>query len=122
MPTVSDFVVQRVRQWGVTRVFGFPGDGVGELDGALGQAERDGKGLSYIRPTHEEICALMAVAHAKFTGEVGVCIATSSPGAFHLINGLYDANMDNQPVVAIVGQQGLNALGTFNQQESNLER
>ncbi len=122
MPTVSDFVVQRVRQWGVTRVFGFPGDGVGELDGALGQAERNGEGLSYIRPTHEEICALMAVAHAKFTGEVGVCVATSSPGAFHLINGLYDANMDNQPVVAIVGQQGLNALGTFNQQESNLER
>jgi pyruvate dehydrogenase (quinone) len=122
MRTVSDFVVQRVRQWGVTRVFGFPGDGVGDLDGALGRAERDGDGLSYIRPTHEEICALMAVAHAKFTGEVGVCIATSSPGAFHLINGLYDANMDNQPVVAIVGQQGLNALGTFNQQESNLER
>ena len=122
MPTVSDFVVQRVREWGVTRVFGFPGDGVGELDGALGKADRDGQGLSYIRPTHEEICALMAVAHAKFTGEVGVCIATSSPGAFHLINGLYDANMDNQPVVAIVGQQGLNALGTFNQQESNLER
>ena len=106
----------------MTRVFGFPGDGVGELDGALGQAERDGRGLSYVRPTHEEICSLMAVAHAKFTGEVGVCIATSSPGAFHLINGLYDANMDNQPVVAIVGQQGLNALGTFNQQESNLER
>jgi pyruvate dehydrogenase (quinone) len=122
MTTVSDFVIQRVQQWGVTRVFGFPGDGVGELDGALGQAEREGQGLSYIRPTHEEICALMAVAHAKFTGEVGVCIATSSPGAFHLINGLYDAQMDNQPVVAIVGQQGLNALGTFNQQESNLER
>jgi pyruvate dehydrogenase (quinone) len=122
MRTVSDFVVQRVRQWGVTRTFAFPGDGVGELDGALERAERAGEGLSYIRPTHEEICALMAVAHAKFTGEVGVCIATSSPGAFHLINGLYDANMDNQPVVAIVGQQGLNALGTFNQQESNLER
>jgi pyruvate dehydrogenase (quinone) len=122
MTTVSYFVIQRVKQWGVTRVFGFPGDGVGEFDGALGQAEREGNGLSYIRPTHEEICALMAVAHAKFTGEVGVCIATSSPGAFHLINGLYDANMDNQPVVAIVGQQGLNALGTFNQQESNLER
>ena len=64
----------------------------------------------------------MATAHAKFTGEVGVCVATSSPGAFHMINGLYDAKMDNQPVVAIVGQQGLNALGTFTQQESNLER
>lgn len=122
MPTVSDFMVQRIRQWGVTRVFGFPGDGIGAFDGALGKAEREGNGLTYIRPTHEEICALMATAHAKFTGEVGVCIATSSPGGFHLINGLYDAKMDNQPVVAIVGQQGLNSLGTFTQQESNLER
>lgn len=122
MTTVGDFVVQRLREWGVTRVFGFPGDGIGAFDGALGRAERDGEGLSYIRPTHEEICALMATAHAKFTGEVGVCIATSSPGAFHLLNGLYDAAMDNQPVVAIVGQQGLASLGTFNQQENNLER
>jgi pyruvate dehydrogenase (quinone) len=119
--TVSDFVIQRVRDWGVTRVFGFPGDGIGAFDGALGQAEHDGEGLEYIRPTHEEICALMATAHAKFTGEVGVCIATSSPGAFHMMNGLYDAAMDNQPVVAIVGQQGLNAFGTFTQQESKLE-
>ena len=119
--TVSDFLIQRIREWGVRRVFGFPGDGVGAFDGALGKAEREGDGLEYIRPTHEEICALMAVAHAKFTGEVGVCIATSSPGAFHMMNGLYDAAMDNQPVVAIVGQQGLNALGTFTMQESNLE-
>ncbi|WP_188673859.1 thiamine pyrophosphate-requiring protein [Subtercola lobariae] len=122
MATVSDFVIQRIKEWGVTRVFGYPGDGAGEFDGALGKAERDGTGVQYIRPTHEEICGLMATAHAKFTGEVGVCIATSSPGAFHLLNGLYDAQMDNQPVVAIVGQQGLNALGTFTMQESNLER
>ncbi|MEF2977577.1 thiamine pyrophosphate-requiring protein [Subtercola sp. YIM 133946] len=122
MTTVSDFVIQRMKDWGVTRVFGFPGDGAGAFDGALGKAEREGAGLQYIRPTHEEICGLMATAHAKFTGEVGVCIATSSPGAFHLLNGLYDAQMDNQPVVAIVGQQGLNALGTFTMQESNLER
>jgi pyruvate dehydrogenase (quinone) len=122
MPTVSDFVIQRIRDWGVSRVFGFPGDGIGEFDGALGAAERAGIGLEYIRPTHEEICSLMATAHAKFTGEVGVCMATSSPGAFHMINGLYDAKMDNQPVVAFVGQQGLNAFGTFTQQESNLER
>ena len=121
MTNVSDFVIERVRAWGVTRVFGFPGDGIGEFDGALGRAERENVGLEYIRPTHEEICALMATAHAKFTGEVGVCIATSSPGAFHLMNGLYDAAMDNQPVVAIVGQQGLNSFGTFTQQESNLE-
>src|ERR1700712_5104141 len=121
MPTVSDFVIQRIRQWGVTRVFGYPGDGIGAFDGALGKAEKSGEGFEYIRPTHEEICALMATAHAKFTGEVGVCMATSSPGAFHMMNGLYDAAMDNQPVVAIVGQQGLNAFGTFTMQESNLE-
>ncbi|GAA5226214.1 thiamine pyrophosphate-requiring protein [Paeniglutamicibacter antarcticus] len=120
--TVSDFVIQRVRDWGISRVFGFPGDGIGAFDGALGKAEREGDGLEYIRPTHEEICSLMATAHAKFTGEVGVCVATSSPGAFHMLNGLYDAKMDNQPVVAIIGQQGLNSLGTFTQQESNLER
>ncbi|MBM6621666.1 thiamine pyrophosphate-requiring protein [Micrococcaceae bacterium RIT802] len=120
--TVSDFVIGRIREWGVSRIFGFPGDGIGAFDGALGKAERDGEGLEYIRPTHEEICALMATAYAKFTGEVGVCAATSSPGAFHLLNGLYDAKMDNQPVVAIVGQQGLSSLGTFTQQESNLER
>ncbi|MFC5930388.1 thiamine pyrophosphate-requiring protein [Cryobacterium melibiosiphilum] len=121
-PTVSDFLVQRLKEWGVSRIFGFPGDGIGEFDGALGRADRRGDGLDYVRPTHEEVCALMAVAHAKFTGEVGVCVATSSPGAFHLINGLYDAKMDNQPVVAIVGQQGLASLGTFTQQENNLER
>ncbi|MFC4245127.1 thiamine pyrophosphate-requiring protein [Gryllotalpicola reticulitermitis] len=121
MTTVSDFLIQRVREWGVSRIFGYPGDGIGDFDGALGRAERAGTGLDYVRPTHEEIAAFMATAHAKFTGEVGVCAATSSPGAFHLLNGLYDAQMDNVPVVAIVGQQGLDALGTFTQQESNLE-
>ncbi|MDN5760765.1 MAG: thiamine pyrophosphate-requiring protein [Microlunatus sp.] len=122
MATVSDFMIERMQAWGVSRVFAFPGDGVGEFDGALEKAQREGHGLAYVRPTHEEICGLMATAHAKFTGEVGVCIATSSPGAFHLLNGLYDAASDNQPVVAIVGQQGLASLGTFNQQENNLER
>ncbi len=122
MTTVSDFVIERIKVWGVTRIFGFPGDGIGEFDGALGKAEREGDGLDYIRPTHEEICSLMATAHAKFTGEVGVCTATSSPGAFHLLNGLYDAKADNQPVVAILGQQGLASFGTFTQQENNLER
>ena len=120
--TVSEFVIERVREWGVSRVFGYPGDGIGEFDGALGATDRAGDGLEYIRPTHEEVCALMATAHAKFTGEVGVCIATSGPGAFHLLNGLYDAQMDNQPVVAIVGQQGLASLGTRVMQENNLER
>ncbi|MGT2426556.1 thiamine pyrophosphate-requiring protein [Amnibacterium kyonggiense] len=120
--TVSEFVIQRMREWGVRRVYGYPGDGIGEFDGALGGADRDGDGLEYIRPTHEEMAAFMATAHAKFTGEVGVCIATSSPGAFHMLNGLYDAKSDNVPVVAIVGQQGLASIGTFTQQEDNLER
>lgn len=120
--TVGDFVIDRIQEWGVSRVFGFPGDGIGAFDGALGDAERAGEGLEYIRPTHEEICSLMATAHAKFTGEIGVCVATSSPGAFHMLNGLYDAKMDNQPVVAFVGQQGLDSFGTFVQQENNLER
>ncbi|GAA2752983.1 thiamine pyrophosphate-requiring protein [Amnibacterium kyonggiense] len=120
--TVSEFVIRRMREWGVRRVYGYPGDGIGEFDGALGSADRTDEGLEYIRPTHEEMCAFMATAHAKFTGEVGVCIATSSPGAFHLLNGLYDAKSDNVPVVAIVGQQGLASIGTFTQQEDNLER
>jgi pyruvate dehydrogenase (quinone) len=120
--TVSEFVIRRMQEWGVTRVYGYPGDGIGELDGALGKTDRDGTGLEYIRPTHEEMAAFMATAHAKFTGEIGVCIATSSPGAFHLINGLYDAKSDNVPVVAVVGQQGLASIGTFTQQEDNLER
>ncbi len=120
--TVSDFVIDRLIEWGVDRIFGFPGDGIGAFDGALMRADEEELPLSYIRPTHEEICALMATAHAKWTGRLGVCCATSSPGAFHMINGLYDAQMDNQPVVAIVGQQGLASLGSAFQQESNLER
>jgi pyruvate dehydrogenase (quinone) len=120
--TVSEFVIRRMQEWGVSRVYGYPGDGIGEFDGVLGKTDREGTGLEYIRPTHEEMSAFMATAHAKFTGEVGVCIATSSPGAFHLLNGLYDAKSDNVPVVAIVGQQGLASLGTFTQQEDNLER
>lgn len=122
MATVSDFIIDRLIEWGLHQFYGFPGDGIGGFDGALGQAEKDGKDFVYIRPTHEEIASLMATAHAKFTGEVGVCIATSGPGAVHLLNGLYDAYCDNQPVVAIVGQQARAAMGTDFQQELNMER
>jgi pyruvate dehydrogenase (quinone) len=122
MTTVSDFVIERLIEWDLHRFYGYPGDGIGGFDGALERAERSGQDFRYIRPTHEEICSFMATAHAKFTGEVGVCIATSGPGAIHLLNGLYDAKMDNQPVLAIVGQQGRVALGTDSQQEMNLER
>ncbi len=120
--TVSDFVIDRLIEWDLHRFYGFPGDGVGGLDGALERGQSEGKDFTYIRPTHEEIAAFMACAHAKFTGEVGVCMATSGPGAVHLLNGLYDAKMDNQPVVAIVGQQGLVSLGSDTQQQLNLER
>ncbi len=98
MTTVSDFIIDRLIEWDLHLWYGFPGDGIGGFDGALGRAERAGKDFRYIRPTHEEMAALMATAHAKFTGEVGVCIATSGPGAAHLVNGLYDAKGDNQPV------------------------
>ncbi len=120
--TVSDFIIDRLIAWDLHLFYGFPGDGIGGFDGALERAEADEKDFRYIRPTHEEIAAFMACAHAKFTGEVGVCIATSGPGAIHLLNGLYDAKMDNQPVVAIVGQQGLVSLGSDTQQQVNLER
>lgn len=120
--TVSDFVIDRLIEWDLHRFYGFPGDGVGGFDGALERGESAGKDFRYIRPTHEEIASLLACAHAKFTGEVGVCVATSGPGAIHLLNGLYDAKMDNQPVVAIVGQQGRVSLGSEAQQQVNLER
>ncbi len=122
MYTVSDFVIDRLIAWDLHRFYGYPGDGIGGFDGALGRAEADGKDFRYLRPTHEEMASLMACAHAKFTGGVGVCIATSGPGAVHLMNGLYDARCDNQPVVAIVGQQARTAMGSDFQQELNMER
>lgn len=122
MYTVSDFVIDRLIEWDLHRFYGFPGDGIGGFDGALGRAEQDGKDFRYIRPTHEEMCSLMATAHAKFTGEVGVCMSTSGPGAVHMMNGLYDAKCDNQPVVAVVGQQARVAMGSDFQQELNMER
>jgi pyruvate dehydrogenase (quinone) len=120
--TVSDFVIDRLIEWDLHQFYGFPGDGIGGFDGALERGESAGKAFTYIRPTHEEIAAFLACAHAKFTGEVGVCMATSGPGAVHLLNGLYDAKMDNQPVVAIVGQQGLVSFGSDTQQQIDLER
>ncbi|MCK0509865.1 thiamine pyrophosphate-binding protein [Aromatoleum buckelii] len=93
--TVGDFLLQRLSAWGVKRVFGYPGDGINGIMGAFG---RYGEGLRFVQARHEELAAFMACAHAKFTGEVGVCLATSGPGAIHLLNGLYDAKLDHQPV------------------------
>ncbi len=116
-PTVSDFVIQRLYEWGVRRVYGYPGDGINGLMGAIDRA--DGA-IDFVQTRHEELAAFMATAHAKFSGEVGVCLATSGPGAIHLLNGLYDAKLDHQPVVAIVGQQKRSALGGDYQQEVDL--
>jgi pyruvate dehydrogenase (quinone) len=115
--TASDYLVQRLHDWGIRRVFGYPGDGINGVMGALNRA--NGK-IQFIQARHEEMAAFMACAYAKFTGEVGVCIATSGPGAIHLLNGLYDAKMDHQPVLAIVGQQATTALGADYQQEVDL--
>ncbi|WP_409271516.1 thiamine pyrophosphate-requiring protein [Pseudomonas sp. KCJK9111] len=115
--TVGDFLVERLYQWGVRRIFGYPGDGINGVFGALNRA---GAKIQFIQARHEEMAAFMASAHAKFTGELGVCIATSGPGASHLLTGLYDARMDHQPVLAIVGQQARAALGGHYQQELDL--
>jgi pyruvate dehydrogenase (quinone) len=114
---VADFILERLRAWNVERVYGYPGDGINALLGALDRA--DGK-PELIQVRHEEMAAFMACGHAKFSGDVGVCMVTSGPGAIHLLNGLYDAKLDHQPVVAIVGQQARTALGGSYQQEVDL--
>ncbi|MBX3619089.1 MAG: thiamine pyrophosphate-requiring protein [Rhizobacter sp.] len=115
--TVSDQILERLHTWGVRRIFGYPGDGI---NGLMGAFDRMGERMQFVQSRHEELAAFMATAHAKFTGEVGVCMATSGPGAIHLLNGLYDARADHQPVVAIVGQQARAALGGDYQQEVDL--
>ncbi|MGH2480844.1 MAG: thiamine pyrophosphate-binding protein, partial [Ktedonobacteraceae bacterium] len=115
--TVSDFLLKRLSAWGVKRIYGYPGDGI---NGILGGLERHQELFEFVQVRHEEMAAFMATAHAKFTGEVGVCLATSGPGAIHLLNGLYDAKMDHQPVVAIVGQSARAAIGGNYQQEVDL--
>ncbi|ATB29742.1 thiamine pyrophosphate-requiring protein [Melittangium boletus] len=115
--TVGDYLLYRLSQWGVRRIYGYPGDGINGLLGALGRNSE----FQFIQARHEEMAAFMACAHAKFTGEPGVCMATSGPGAIHLLNGLYDAKLDHQPVVAIVGQQASMALGGAYQQEVDLQ-
>lgn len=116
--TTSDFLIQRLGQWGVKRIYGYPGDGI---NGIMGAIDRANEAMRFVQVRHEEMAAFMACAHAKFTGEVGVCLATSGPGAIHLLNGLYDAKLDHQPVVAIVGQSSRLAIGGSYQQEVDLQ-
>jgi pyruvate dehydrogenase (quinone) len=117
MVNVADYVLNRLAGWGIHRIYGYPGDGINGFLGALDRAHGDPE---LIQPRHEEMGAFMATAHAKFTGEVGCAMATSGPGAIHLLNGLYDAKMDHQPVVAIIGQQKRISLGVQYQQEVDL--
>ncbi len=114
---VSDHLLHRLNDWGISRIYGYPGDGI---NGLMGAFDRAGDRLELVHSRHEEMSAFMACAHAKFTGEIGVCLATSGPGAIHLLNGLYDAKLDHQPVLAIVGQQAQSGLGGSYQQEVDL--
>jgi pyruvate dehydrogenase (quinone) len=115
--TAADYLCERLLEWGVRTVYGYPGDGI---NGILGALRRHQDRLRFIQVRHEEMAAFMACGHAKWTGEVGVCMATSGPGAIHLLNGLYDARLDHQPVVAIVGQAPVSSLGGDTQQEVDL--
>jgi pyruvate dehydrogenase (quinone) len=116
--TVGDYVLRRLRDWGVELVFGYPGDGINGLISAFGEADNQPK---FVQSRHEEMSAFQAVGYAKFSGAVGVCMATSGPGAIHLLNGLYDAKLDHVPVVAIVGQTARSAMGGSYQQEIDLQ-
>ena len=116
-PTVADYLLERLRAWDVTKVFAYPGDGINGILAAWGRAGND---PTFIQARHEEMAAFEAVGYAKFTGRFGVCMATSGPGAIHLLNGLYDAKLDHVPVVAIVGQTSRSAMGGSYQQEVDL--
>jgi pyruvate dehydrogenase (quinone) len=115
--TVGDYLLGRLREWGVEVVFGYPGDGINGLLASWGRAENQPK---FVQARHEEMAAFQAVGYAKYTGRVGVCTATSGPGAIHLLNGLYDAKLDHVPVVAIIGQTNRSAMGGSYQQEVDL--
>jgi pyruvate dehydrogenase (quinone) len=114
---VAAFMLNRLHEWGIDRIYGYPGDGI---NGLLGAFHEVGDKVEFVQVRHEEIASFAACAHAKLTGDVGVCMATSGPGAIHLLNGLYDAKLDHQPVVAIVGQQKTMSLGGNYQQEVDL--
>jgi pyruvate dehydrogenase (quinone) len=116
-PTVADYLLERLRAWDVTKVFAYPGDGINGILAAWGRAGND---PTFIQARHEEMAAFEAVGYAKFTGRLGVCMATSGPGAIHLLNGLYDAKLDHVAVVAIVGQTSRSAMGGSYQQEVDL--
>src|SRR5215469_5553891 len=115
----SDVLVERLMEWGVDTIFGLPGDGINGVFEAL-RKQKDR--IRFIHVRHEEAAAFMACAYAKFTGRLGVCIATSGPGGIHLLNGLYDAKLDRAPVLAITGMQFNDVMGTYSQQDVELDK
>jgi pyruvate dehydrogenase (quinone) len=120
MPTVSDALLDRLQEWGVERIYGCPGDGINGIHAAMSRRDGDSR-IPFVQARHEELAAFMATGHAKWTGKPGVCLATTGPGAIHLLNGVYDAKLDHQPVVAIFGQQARTAMGSSYQQEVDLQ-
>src|ERR1700716_334032 len=117
--TASDALVDRLVAWGVDVVFGLPGDGI---NGVMEALRRKQDRIRFVQVRHEEAAAFMACGYAKFTGKLGVCLATTGPGAIHLLNGLYDAKMDGQPVLALTGLQFHDLIGTYTQQDVALDK
>src|SRR5437667_11352156 len=118
-PTGGDILIDTIHDWGVEVVFGLPGDGINGIVEALRQRQDK---VRFIQVRHEESAALMACGYAKYTGKLGCCLATSGPGGIHLLNGLYDAKMDGQPVLAITGHHYHDLIDTFAQQAIDLDR
>src|ERR1700756_2959940 len=117
--TAGDLLIERLIDWGVDVIFGFPGDGVNGIFEALRTNQEK---IRFIQVRHEEAAAFAACGYAKWTGRLGVCIATSGPGGIHLLNGLYDAKLDRQPVLALTGLQFHDLLDTFTQQDVELDK
>src|SRR5438874_4713507 len=117
--TVADMLVERLIDWGVDTIFGFPGDGINGIFEALRTNQEK---IKFIQVRHEESAAFAAVGYAKYTGRLGVCLATSGPGGIHLLNGLYDAKCDGQPVLAITGHTFHDLIGTNYQQDVDLDK
>src|SRR5918993_5573958 len=119
MTTAADVLIEAIHDWGVDVIFGLPGDGINGIMEALRKRQEQ---IRFIQARHEEAAAFMACAYAKYTGKLGVCLATSGPGGIHLLNGLYDAKLDGQPVLAITGHHYHDLIDTHAQQDVDLDR
>src|SRR4051812_24087305 len=117
--TAADVLIETLQSWGVEVIFGLPGDGINGIMESLRQRAEQ---IRFVQVRHEESAAFMACGYAKYTGKLGVCLATSGPGGLHLLNGLYDAKLDGQPVLAITGHHYHDLIGTFAQQDVDLDR